>query len=112
MPGATTRESRLGNRIADIIFLFLAFGLLAPALRAQSRDKITLAERVMTASTIYHQVSTFFPDLAQKSFDQQYREYLKAILNATDDRLETQPQDLKAGRNAVLDQALRIAQPN
>jgi hypothetical protein len=111
MPGATTRESRLGNRIADISFLFLAFGLLAPALRAQS-PKITLAERVMTASKIYHQVSTFFPDLAQKSFDQQYREYLKAILNATDDRLETQPQDLKAGRNAVLDQALRIAQPN
>lgn len=42
----------------------------------------------MVASKIYHQVSTFFPDLEQKSFDEQYRQYLNLILGASDDRRE------------------------
>jgi carboxyl-terminal processing protease len=68
------------------LLLFLAIGLLTCPSLAQSLDKISATDRVMIASKIYHQISTFFPDLQQKNFDQQYSEYLKLVLNASDDR--------------------------
>lgn len=56
------------------------------ALATQVPADITLRDRVVTATQIYHQVTTFFPDLAAKQFDQDYGEYLVQILKSPDDR--------------------------
>jgi carboxyl-terminal processing protease len=55
---------------------------------AQSQDTISAVDRIMVASRIYHQVSTFFPDLVQKDFDENYKVYLKQVVNASDSRLD------------------------
>jgi len=53
---------------------------------ARSSAEISLRDRVFIATQIYHQVATFYPELSQKQFDQDYREYLAGILNASADR--------------------------
>jgi carboxyl-terminal processing protease len=74
------------NDIWNWVLVLVAISLLSPSSVAQSLDKISTTDRMMTASKIYHQISTFFPDLQRKTFDQQYYEYLKVVLNASDDR--------------------------
>jgi len=58
---------------------------LTAALRAQSSSAISLQERVMMASQIYHVISTFFPGLSQEKFSAAYNRYLDTILH-TDER--------------------------
>jgi carboxyl-terminal processing protease len=55
---------------------------------AQSPDSSTLSleDRAMMASRIYHIVSTFFPGLTQSKFDAAYAEYLHAVLGSADRR--------------------------
>ncbi len=43
---------------------------------------ISLQERVMKASQIYHIISTFFPGLSQGKFDADYEQYLATVLRA------------------------------
>src|SRR5258708_20709790 len=69
-----------------LVFTFLAISIFSQPTVAQSPDKISATDRMMIASKIYHQVNTFFPDLQQKGFDQQYREYLNLVLSASDSR--------------------------
>ena len=52
---------------------------------AQS-SSISVEERVMMASRIYHVVSTFFPGLSQEKFDAAYEKYLSTILRTGDRR--------------------------
>ena len=66
----------------------LAIGLFNSSSTAQSADKIPAADRMLIASKIYHQVTTFFPDLDQKKFDQEYEAYLKTALSGSNDRKE------------------------
>jgi carboxyl-terminal processing protease len=81
MANKCTRDTVCGRLV-----LFLTVGISTCFSGAQSLDRISAVDRMMVASKIYHQVSTFFPDLQQKAFDQQYGEYLKLLLNASDDR--------------------------
>jgi carboxyl-terminal processing protease len=73
--------------------IFLAILALAStctvtiAVRAQSSATISLPERVMMASRIYHIVSSFFPGLSQEKFDAVYQQYLATVLR-TEDRRE------------------------
>jgi carboxyl-terminal processing protease len=53
---------------------------------AQSANAESLSDRVMTASKIYQQISTFYPDLSQKQFDHDYEAYLAEILGPSVDR--------------------------
>jgi len=69
-----------------ILAVVLAIALSASCLCAQSNDSISLRDRVITATKIYHQIATFFPDLSRKQFDQDYAEYLAQVLAASDDR--------------------------
>jgi carboxyl-terminal processing protease len=86
MRGNITKKTGPRKDICKPILTLLAIALCSRSSVAQSLDKISATERVLIASKIYHQVSTFFPDLQQKDFDQQYSEYLKLILNTSDDR--------------------------
>jgi carboxyl-terminal processing protease len=86
MRARLTVKNRIRNDVWNSIFVFLAISLFSRCLIAQSPDKISMTDRAMVASKIYHQISTFFPDLEQQTFDQQYAEYLNLILNASDDR--------------------------
>jgi len=49
-------------------------------------ESLPLRERVLIAAKIYHQVSTFFPELSQKQFDEDYGGYLDEILGDSVDR--------------------------
>jgi len=69
-----------------ILASVLAIALCASHLYAQSGDSISLHDRVITATKIYHQIATFFPDLSRKQFDQDYSEYLSQVLAASNDR--------------------------
>ncbi len=74
------------TQLAASATLLAALALsLATALRAQSSATLSLTERVMMASQIYHTVSTFFPGLSQEKFDAAYKQYLSTIL-PNDDR--------------------------
>jgi len=53
----------------------------------QSPTTISLQDRVLMASQIYHLISTFFPGLSQEKFDAAYKQYLASILH-TEDRRE------------------------
>ena len=48
---------------------FFALALLLMALSAAAQSTLTLEDRAMTASQIYHIISTFFPGLSQEKFD-------------------------------------------
>ncbi len=68
--------------------VILAISIFSFSSLAQSPDKISVAERVTIASKIYYQIGTFFPALQAKTFDQQYSDYIKQVLDASDDRRE------------------------
>jgi carboxyl-terminal processing protease len=61
--------------------------MLAAGSGAQSPVSISLEERVMMTSQIYHIISTFFPSLSQEKFDAAYKQYLATVLR-TEDRRE------------------------
>lgn len=88
MRARITVKKRVRTDVWNAILVLLAISFFRGNLVAQSPDQISATDRVMVASKIYHQISTFFPDLQPKAFDQQYAEYLKLILNASDDRRE------------------------
>jgi carboxyl-terminal processing protease len=50
----------------------------------QSANALSLEDRVMMASRIYHVISTFFPELSQDKFDTAYQSYLSTILRTED----------------------------
>jgi carboxyl-terminal processing protease len=81
-----TAKKRLRADVWGRLLVFVAISVFSRSSVAQSPDKISATDRIMTASKIYHQISTFFPDLQQKNFDQHYSEYLKLVLSASDDR--------------------------
>jgi carboxyl-terminal processing protease len=56
------------------------------AARPVSSSAVSLETRVLTASKIYHLVSTFFPSLDQARFDAAYSGYLRQILTIEDRR--------------------------
>lgn len=65
---------------------FFALALLLMALSAAAQSTLTLEDRAMTASQIYHIISTFFPGLSQEKFDVAYRQYLATVLHSDDRR--------------------------
>lgn len=73
--------------LATVVVILVVMVVLKPSW-SQSEDKMSLIDRLMIASRIYHQVSTFFPDLSQESFDRDYAEYLKLVSGGSDDRRE------------------------
>ena len=79
-------NKRPGSDVRRWMLIFLTVSLLNTFSAAQSAGKVSATDRMMTASKIYHQISTFFPDLQPQNFDQHYREYLNLVLNASDDR--------------------------
>lgn len=76
----------MSYRILTATISLLALTTLSDRLPAQALNTISLRDRAMTASKIYQQVTTFFPDLSQKQFDLDYKEYLTQILGPSDDR--------------------------
>lgn len=77
------------TRIVVIVLILLTSASLdGGRAAAQSPGVISLRDRALTASKIYHQISTFFPDLTQKQFDQDYTAYLAEVLGPSDDRRE------------------------
>jgi carboxyl-terminal processing protease len=66
--------------------LCLVLGRSAAMLAAQSPDTISRRDQVVTASRIYQQVTAFFPDLSEKTFDQDYGNYVAQLLSASNDR--------------------------
>jgi len=67
--------------------LCLAGFAIASHAQVQSRTPLSLEDRALIASRIYHIVSAFFPGLSQEKFDTAYADYLRRILR-TDDRRE------------------------
>ena len=53
---------------------------------AQWSATISLEDRAMMASQIYHIISTFFPGLSQDKFDAAYKQYLAMVLRSDDRR--------------------------
>jgi carboxyl-terminal processing protease len=51
-------------------------------------DTVSVAERVVTASKVYHQVATHFPELSPAEFDKTFASYIADITRAGDDRRE------------------------
>ena len=68
------------------LLLLILTIMLGTGLRAQSSATISLPQRMMMASHIYHIVSTFFPGLSQEKFDAAYEQYLATILRSDDRR--------------------------
>jgi carboxyl-terminal processing protease len=73
------------NRPVTVIIV-LAFGAL-PA-NAVAQETISLAERVVTASKVYHQVVAHFPELSRAEFDRTFEAYIGEITRGSDDRQE------------------------
>jgi hypothetical protein len=71
------------TRLLSTAFLVLA---IEGSLRAQSSAAISLQERVMMGSQIYHIISTFYPGLSQDKFDMAYQQYLAIILRTENRR--------------------------
>lgn len=67
----------------SVLFL-LSLSIVSGWSRAQ--DTISERDRVMTATKIYQQITTFYPELLPKQFDRDYGEYIGQILGASDDR--------------------------
>ncbi len=68
------------QRISIVIVLILAAALPQAAQDQQSSEVISIRDRVMTATKIYQQITTFYPELSRKQWDQDYYEYLNQIL--------------------------------
>jgi carboxyl-terminal processing protease len=87
--------------IAALLLIFSGYGLTFVARHstvpvtfpgslpqdAQPSPSISLQERAMKASQIYHIISTFFPGLSQDKFDADYEQYLATVLR-TESRRE------------------------
>ena len=71
--------------VAAILFVLASF-LQGAGVRAQNSETISLPDRVMMASQIYHVISTFFPGLSQKKFDADYQLYLETIFHSDERR--------------------------
>jgi carboxyl-terminal processing protease len=71
---------------AGALLVFVAALTVGNGLRAEVSATISLQERVMMASQIYHVISTFFPGLSQEKFDAAYQQYLVTILHSEDRR--------------------------
>jgi carboxyl-terminal processing protease len=69
------------------MFVVLAMLSVGSTMRAQSSATLSLEERVMMTSQVYHIISTFFPGLSQGKFDAAYQQYLTTVLR-TEDRRE------------------------
>ena len=65
------------HRAPAIVFLMFT---IVSGLYAQSSEAISLEDRVLMASQLYHVISTFYPGLSQDKFDAAYRQYLAVIL--------------------------------
>lgn len=72
--------SQAGIAVLSLISLF------SVSLASRAQDAISQSDRVLTATKIYQQVTTFFPDLSTKQFDKDYSDYISQILSAPDDR--------------------------
>ena len=68
------------------MLLVLAAAMREEGLLAQAPATISLQERVIMASQIYHVISTFFPNLSQEKFDADYKQYVDAAIHAADRR--------------------------
>jgi carboxyl-terminal processing protease len=53
---------------------------------SMAQDTISQHDRVLTATKIYQQITTFYPELSPKQFDQDYGAYVGQILGPSDDR--------------------------
>ena len=71
--------------VAAILFVLASF-LQGVGVRAQNSETISLPDRVMMASQIYHVISTFFPGLSQKKFDADYQLYPETIFHSDERR--------------------------
>lgn len=85
---------------AAIVFVLAWFGssrsgshAVVPSLAAavsmsadRSSATLSLEDRAMMASQIYHIISTFFPGLSQEKFDGAYKQYLAVVLRSDDRR--------------------------
>ena len=80
------RDSIVIQRTRLVAFVVSVLCVFCCGLFAQSSTSISLQERVMMASRIYHVVSTFFPGLSQDKFDAAYEKYLSTILRTEDRR--------------------------
>jgi carboxyl-terminal processing protease len=73
-----------------IFVVAMLMGLTSSTFRslvyAQTSETISLQERVVMASQIYHVISTFFPGISQDKFDSDYKHYLDAMLRSDDRR--------------------------
>jgi carboxyl-terminal processing protease len=76
-------------RKLSVVVLLIAWVGSTPTgrLHAQTSGTISLQERVMMASQIYHVISTFFPGISQDKFDTDYKRYLD-VITRSDDRRE------------------------
>ncbi|HZS97549.1 MAG TPA: S41 family peptidase [Terriglobales bacterium] len=74
------------QRTRLVAFVVSVLCVFCCGLFAQSSTSISLQERVMMTSRIYHVVSTFFPGLSQDKFDAAYEKYLSTILRTEDRR--------------------------
>jgi len=74
------------RKISAVVLLIAVGSTLESRLHAQTSETISLEERVMMASQIYHVISTFFPGISQEKFDTDYKQYLQAMLRSDDRR--------------------------
>jgi carboxyl-terminal processing protease len=64
----------------------LALALSSIAAFSQPSATISARDRVVIASTVYHHIKTYFPDLAEMGFDEDYKAYVTELLAAPSDR--------------------------
>jgi carboxyl-terminal processing protease len=74
------------QRNRGLVVVVIGLCVFCCGLFAQSSTSISLQDRVMMASRLYHVVSTFFPGLSQEKFDVAYEHYLSTILRTEDRR--------------------------
>ena len=79
------KESWMIGRILSVL-LSLWLTLASSRAAAQSSNDISLLDRVLIATQIYHQITTFYPELDRRQFDHDYHEYLAQILGPSNDR--------------------------
>lgn len=64
----------------------IAVCIFAGTVSGQTSETISLQERVLMASQIYHVISTFFPGISQDKFDADYKSYVDTVLRSDDRR--------------------------
>jgi hypothetical protein len=71
-----------GRTVGRSSIILVLTGAFASGPWAQSQDTLSLQDRVVVASKIYFDISTFFPQLDQASFDGAYRVLRKKFVCA------------------------------